>query len=481
MLAIALLTEPRRWAVFITAGAVGQTLLFLALGLVRPSAAVLLGLLTALQTVGLAAVLRKALGRSPTFGTLKEFRSYLAIVVVGGAIMASVLFVAGAWSMGYRPATFMVWRTFALSALLGYLTVTPTVMLLVQKIATGEQASVRRGLEAGFFSLLLAFASGFVFIEPASPSITWPAFVITLPPLLLGLATRFGAFGASASLLFVTLISTLGTAQGRGPFASESPAANTLWLQLFMLGTGVPLLALAVLLRERNRATAALRSSQVRLRKLNRELLLAREEEGARIARELHDDVGQRLALVSVGLSRLRRVYAEAAPASGRDILHLQEQTGSIVRSLRDLSHQLHPAALEHVGLATALEMKCDEIRQATGLGVRLFNQGETSTIPRDVALCLFRVAQEGLTNVVRHSGARGVELSLRREGNELRLRVTDDGRGFNPSTLDGAGLGLYSVAERVRGVGGRMAVDSAPGAGTTLRVVVPLGGARDA
>jgi signal transduction histidine kinase len=476
MLAVALLTDPRQWPAVITAAMAGQTLLFVTLGLVQPAAAIFLGLLAGLQTVAVASVLRAVLRRPLSLSTRQEFVSYLGVAVVGGALAASILFVAGAWGMRYRPATFLVWRTFALSALLGYLTMTPTVVLLVQKLETIRRASARRRLEAALLGLLLALAAGFVFTGAENRSASWPAFMITLPPLLLWSAMRFGALGASASLLFVTLISTLGTARGLGPFISETPGANTLSLQLFMLGTGLPLFGLAVLLGEQERAAAAVQSSQVRLRKLNRDLLVAREEEGTRIARELHDDVGQRLSLVSVGLSRLRRAYAEAAPGSGQDIMRLQEQTTSIVRSLRELSHQLHPAALEHVGLASALELTCDEVRQATGLGVHLVNHADTSAIPRDIALCLFRVVQEALNNVIRHSGARGVDLSLRREGTTLLLQITDDGRGFTPCALEaGSGLGLYSVTERVRAVGGATTVDSAPGAGTTLRVAVPL------
>jgi signal transduction histidine kinase len=239
---------------------------------------------------------------------------------------------------------------------------------------------------------------------------------------------------------------------------------------------------LAVVLNDQKRLTADLWSSQIRLTGLTRELIVAREEEATRIASELHDDVGQRLALVQIRLGRLRAACAETGPERVSDIMQLQEQASSIARSLREITHQLHPATLEHAGLSAALQLKCDEVRQATSLNVRLVNHCDTSGISREVALCLYRVAQEAFSNVIRHSGANNVELSLSREGPELRLQVTDDGRGFVPFAPDRVGgLGLHSAAERLGSVGGTLTVDSAPGAGTTLRAAVRLGKGDDA
>lgn len=483
MLAIALLTESRRWPVIMPAAAGGTTLLFLTLGLVRPAGAVLLGLLAGLHTVGLATLVRMALPRPLAFATLREFLIYLVVVVVGGAGIASILFLAGAGGLAIRPATFLVWRTFALAAVLGYLLMTPTVVLLVREARAHTALAPGRGLEAGLLSVLLALACALVFIEAsASRAATWTAFAITLPPLLLWSAMRFGALGAAASLLFVTVFSTWSTGQGWGPFTGQSPADNTLALQLLMLGTGFPLLGLAVVLGEQRRITTALRSSEARLKELNVQLVAAREDEAMRIGRELHDDVGQRLALVSIGLSRLRQAQANPASSPHPDLRQLQEQTSAIAQALREISHQLYPAALEQVGLSSALQLKCEEVQQATGLELRMANHGDTAAIPRDVALCLFRVAQEALNNVTRHSGAHHVGLWLRREPNELQLQVTDDGRGFVPGAPEHAcGLGLHSAAERVGSVGGTLTVESVPGAGTTLRVAIPVRESDDA
>ncbi len=481
MLAIALLTEPRRWPAVIGAAAAGSSLLFAALDVLPLPAAMLLGLLAGVQTVAVATMLRGALHGPLALDTLQEFLVYCGTIVLG-AFLASTLFLFGAWSTGFRPATFLFWRTFALSVLLAYLSVTPTIVLIA-----GKRDPLRRGapggrIEAGLLGLLLALACGLVFSSQINRSLTWTGFAMTLPPLLLWAAVRCGTLGASAALLLVSVISTFSASHGLGPFAEESAGENLLSLQLFILGTGVPLLGLAVVLSEQRRTQSALEDSHARLRGLNRELLTAREAEGTRIARELHDDVGQRLALVSIGLGRLRQQVGAQTDAHARlgtvaDILRLQEQASSIGRTLREISHQLHPAALEQVGLSAALRLQCEEVREATGLAVHMVNHGDTATVPADAALCVYRVAQEALTNVIRHSGANRVDLLLRRDDHRLVLEVTDDGCGVTPGPGVAAhGLGLRSAAERADAVGGALTLESSPGAGTTVRMTVPFG-----
>lgn len=480
MLAATLLAPVRlrRWV--IAAGGLGVALALLSVGAVSPLEGAVLGGLSALVTLAVSWFLGRVLGGRLTLGTLKEFVSYLGVAVVGGTLAASGLFLAAAWGLGFRPPSFEVWRTFALAALLGYLTVTPTVVLLVQEVGRFRQISWLRRIEVALLVLSLVVLSSFVFTDTTSRTLAWPAFAITFPPLLVWAAIRFQVLGAAGSLLVVTLISTLSTVLGHGPFTDSSTAANTFSLQLFILGTGLPLLTLAVVLGEQGRTLAGVESTQVRLQGFNRALLTAREEEATRIARELHDDVGQRLAVVAIGLSRLRPAVTDAAPGTVGQITRLQEQIGSVARSLRELSHELHPGALEHVGLAAALQMKCEEVRQGTGLAVEM-RSGDLPLIRQDVALCLYRVAQEALTNVVRHSGARRVELLLAVDQFQLTLEIRDDGRGFNPETPNGRGLGLHSLTERVRLVGGGLTVNSRAGRGTTLRASIPLRNSTDA
>jgi two-component system sensor histidine kinase UhpB len=478
LLAILLITEKHLWPFLLSATAAGQATLFMLLGVASPPQALLLAAEFMVIVSVTALVLNRAIGQPIGFGTFREFVVYLGVTVVAGALYASAIFMAGAWFASYRPVSFLVWRTFTLSVVLGYLMVTPTAVLLIRNIERILSDTLARRLEGLLLILLMTLASAIVFGGAARREYFWPVFAIVIPPLLFWAALRFGALGAAGSLLLVTVISTFGTARGLGPFNFESAADNTLSLQLFMLGTALPLFGLAVILGEQQRTVGVLRETHTRLRDLNRDLLNARESEAGRIARELHDDIGQRLALVSIGLSHLRKLAGPTADGSLGEISKLQEQASAISRSVRELSHELHPTALQHTGLTVALQMACEEVARVTGLDVRLTADGETADLPPDIALGLFRVTQEALNNAVRHAGATSIRVSLQRREDGVMLVIADDGKGFVPGSARGrSGLGLHSMIQRLSHVGGAVTIDSSPGGGTKVRAQVPLQG----
>ncbi|HKP29965.1 MAG TPA: MASE1 domain-containing protein [Gemmatimonadales bacterium] len=482
LLAILVLTEARLWPLVLLAAGAGQATLFMSLDLLTPAISLVMAIELTLVVATTAWALKRVVEQPVSLGTFREFVTYLGVVVLGGALLASVVFLAGAHLLHYRPATFLVWRAFGLSVLLSYLMVTPAVVLLVRNIDRLLADTPARRLEGLMLTLLMTLASGIVFGGATGREYLWPLFAVVIPPLLFWAAGRFGPLGAAGSVLLVTLISTYGTARGLGPFNFETAAKNTLTLQVFMLGTAPPLMGLAVILAEQNRTMGILRQTHERLRDLNRDLLAARETEAGRIARELHDDIGQRLALVSIGLSHLRKVVRPAETGPLGEIAKLQEQTSSISKSLRELSHQLHPTALQHTGLAVALQMACDEVSRITGLDVQLVADGDSATLPGEVALCLFRVAQEGLSNAVRHARADTIRMSLRRRNGDVMLLIDDNGVGFVPgSPHTRSGLGLHSMLQRLSLVGGILTIDSAPGTGTRIRAQVVLNGAPSA
>jgi Tfp pilus assembly protein PilF len=207
-------------------------------------------------------------------------------------------------------------------------------------------------------------------------------------------------------------------------------------------------------------------------------LIAGEEEARRRIARELHDDHCQRLAAFGFELEAVRRQVAADDPrrsgleAVGAGLAGLGED-------LRRLSHDLHPAVLERRGLSEALRDACGEVERRHGLPVRLslpHDQGRLSPLPQDIALGLYRIVQEALSNIVRHAAAREVRLTLRITVHEARLTVADDGAGFDPAAaLQAGGLGLASIEERAGLLGGRCRIASAPGAGTEIEVTVPL------
>ena len=228
------------------------------------------------------------------------------------------------------------------------------------------------------------------------------------------------------------------------------------------------------IIRERE---ASLRVSYDRVRQMAGRLIHAQEAVRAEVARDLHDDVCQRLTSVSIGVSRLRNATGSLGdPSVKADIVGLDCETRDAFESLHRLSHDLHPATLRVLGLAPALRSHCQEIAARHGVQIQFSSADGIGTIHPDVAVCCFRIAQESLRNSVSHGGATHMTVTLGREGEVLDLTVADDGRGFDVAAVrnNGGGLGLVTMEERVNLVGGHMSIVSVPGQGTTVRARSP-------
>ncbi|WP_192364436.1 sensor histidine kinase [Mesorhizobium mediterraneum] len=220
-----------------------------------------------------------------------------------------------------------------------------------------------------------------------------------------------------------------------------------------------------------------LRVSYDQVRQLAGRLIYAQEQERTRIARELHDDVGQRVASLSIGLSSLkRRVSNPDGDTARSELSGLQQQVVRLAKDLRDLSHELHPGALEHVGLLEALRGRCEEINGESGTRVDVEVADGWSEVADEVELCLYRVAQEALRNITKHAHARTARISLARENGQVVMRITDDGGGFQENGSNGLhGIGLLSMRERVRMLEGTFEMESSS-RGTVATIVIPTG-----
>ncbi len=204
-------------------------------------------------------------------------------------------------------------------------------------------------------------------------------------------------------------------------------------------------------------------------------LLQAQENESRRIARELHDDLGQGLALLTVKMDLLRQKPPEAGQFGAR-MRELLAEVKHLSSSVHDLSHRLHPSKLDQLGLVAAIGDLCRELTHNHGLKIEFTHDQMPAAISPDTAVCLYRIAQEGLRNAIKHSGAQQAEVALRGTADAISLRIIDHGRGFDPRRTQGKrGLGLVSMRERVRHLGGEIAIDSQPSGGTRLHVRVPL------
>jgi PAS domain S-box-containing protein len=205
---------------------------------------------------------------------------------------------------------------------------------------------------------------------------------------------------------------------------------------------------------------------------MTRKLIEAQEQERARIARELHDDINQRLALLAIQFDELKENPSDIH----RLVNGLQKQTIEISNDVQALSHQLHSSTLvEYLGLAAAAKSLCREVSERQKMEIN-FNSDVSTSLPIEIGLALFRVLQETLQNAAKHSGVNRVEVLLTEHSGQVHLVVSDSGKGFNiEAASQGKGLGLTSMRERVRLVNGRLTIESKPMLGTKIHVDIPL------
>lgn len=243
------------------------------------------------------------------------------------------------------------------------------------------------------------------------------------------------------------------------------------WIVLIVGVLSGQSLLIAALLRQRR----ARRSAEHAQAQLSGRLIHAHEEERRRLARELHDDLSQQLARLAIDAAVIGK-QSNGAEALKEPIGQLRNDLSGISEYVHDLSYRLHPSVLEDLGLVTALQTECDQVRQRYDLNVIESLQPTDPILTGQAALCIYRVAQEALNNAVRHAGADTAEVVFFVEKGEAKLVVKDNGAGFDPaSDVAPAGLGLSSMRERVRLLNGTLEIISAPGKGTRITATVPV------
>lgn len=217
------------------------------------------------------------------------------------------------------------------------------------------------------------------------------------------------------------------------------------------------------------------RQTEETLRDLGGRLITAQEEERSRVARELHDDLNQRMALLSVELEQLSQRMPASQSNLRSSIRNVWERAQEISSELHRVSYQLHPSKLDHLGLVAAARSLCQELAGLHEIKISFKEKGCNEPLPKDVTLCLFRIVQESLRNVIKHSGAHEAKVTLAGTAHVIHLTVSDTGRGFDVKALESkSGLGLISMRERLRSVGGVISIHSNAN-GTKIEVSVPL------
>jgi signal transduction histidine kinase len=216
------------------------------------------------------------------------------------------------------------------------------------------------------------------------------------------------------------------------------------------------------------------RKQQDELRLLAGRLMTAQDDERRRIARDLHDDLTQRLAFLAIDLGKLA---SKTAPDEVMPQLRpLQKRAAEAAEAVRQISHQLHPSILDDLGIEAALEQYCQEFEERTGIATRFHSHDVPQTVKPEIASSVYHIAQECLRNVSKHAQARQASVTLESADSHLRLQVKDDGVGMKPGRLQsGAHIGVSGMKERANLVKGELSIESQPGRGTEVSVTVPL------
>jgi two-component system sensor histidine kinase UhpB len=237
---------------------------------------------------------------------------------------------------------------------------------------------------------------------------------------------------------------------------------------------------------QRKSAEDRIRTSQAELETHRQEiqylagrLIGAQEDERARIARDLHDDVSQQIAGVSIAVSGLKQRLGEdpVSEELRQEFVELQQQTLKLAHSVRQISHDLHPTVLQHLGLVKGLTSYCGELARAHAIAVSCSAEGHLESLTPDAALCVYRIAQEALRNVLAHAGASRADVRLVQVGDRAQITIVDDGRGFDTTNRveRDKGLGLVSMSERARIIGGTVTIVSWPNQGTRVQATIPM------
>jgi len=420
-----------------------------------------------------ASLLRYLSGIPIRFNSVRRYATYLGIAVLLTP-MLSAFFGALTRHLALGHAFWPAFGQWFLGDVLSALVITPTLLLWLSREYRVLRPRLFEAIVWGIgFALCLWYAVLFSRFDQTIVAIYAPF------PFLVWAALRLGAIGASSGLSLTTLFVIFGISRQQGPF-SYLIAHHMHFLQLFLAILALPIMFVAILFEERHVVEAELRESQEELnenynhaRDLAGRLIQAQEEERRRIGRELHDGVAQEIALLNIGLDRLESMPAEQLAEAHGQLSALKRHAEEVAKSVRDVARQVHSVSLQHLGIAKALAGLCRTFSQQHHVEVKVETE-PIDELPDDLNLCLFRVAQEALSNSVTHGHAKLITVKLARDRDLLRLQIQDAGVGFDPATVV-EGLGMVSMRERLRLVGGRLTVSSSPGNGALIEAVVDL------
>jgi integral membrane sensor domain MASE1 len=398
----------------------------------------------------------------PLFESVHGVLIFLAFGVLLAPLVTSFVDAASAILIGKSGNYWMLWTTRLTSNMISVLTIVPTIVIFRARGSSWfRRANLARHFEAAVLAGAVVAVSLLVFSRVSAPGYTAALTYIPFLPLLWA-ALRFGSGGLSASMLGVALISSWNAMHGRGPFGASAMADYVLSLHILLAIFGLPLLLTAALMAER-------RSDEETLQNTRRDLIYVQEQERQRIARELRDDIVQRLALVGLSVDRFR-TEAKASALSTLDQLY--GEISRLFEDTLDLSHEVHPFIVEYLGLAKALIKLCRDTGTEEGMTIKCSVEDVPLNLPLSVCLRIFRIVKLALQNIqARQAKTAAVELKV--GGGGILFRIADGGIGMDPHA--GEGERLAYMREQILSLGGTLKIASVPNEGMAIEVSVPI------
>jgi signal transduction histidine kinase len=475
-----LIVPERRWWAYVAAAFPAHIAAELTVGMPAPQFLVAFAT-NCLVVLPNAWAVRRFVGGPPWFG---NWRAAVRYIVITAGIVPAVAALAGAFvpimGGGALADYWMFWSHWYFANALPNLTLGPAFLIWFSDIArSGGWNPSRRHIEAVALSVVLLAACLVAALPDQVENALGPTVLVLPLPLLVWAAVRFGEKGASAATLMVAVIFTWDALHGGPLFPHPNPERSLLALQLFLTGSSIPILLLGAVIDE-------LRRTERTTRELAASLMRAQDDERRRIARDLHDSTGQNIIAATLLAGRIEQALPESARAEFHQLGDMLQQS---IREIRTVSYLLHPPFLDEAGLVLAVRNYVEGFSKRSGLDVDLDLPSDLERMSPEAELALFRVVQEALTNVSRHSGSATAHIRVAQESHAGRavvvLTVEDAGSGM-PHVVGirrrrvptsggaGTGVGLASMRERLQQVGGWLDIESAIGR-TVVTATVPV------
>ncbi|RZA37306.1 MAG: hypothetical protein EOP92_00890 [Lysobacteraceae bacterium] len=472
VLLCALLVAPSRlWPACLVGGTLGVVLVLSLFGL--PAAALAtIAIGDLLMVVGAAAWLRRLRSARPP---LEDMALLWQFVGICGLLLPAL---GAGWVIAvatYTGLDFYLgnWANVALAHSLAYLLIVPTWISHVIARERGPSDGLAQK-SSWLIAPGMLVALWWVWTHLTPVPALWPLLVIAPVPILAWALIVFRTAGACYAMLAVGLLCMWVSRSGAGPFVQDTLPLTALSVQLWVVWASIALLFLSAISEQKTSARRALQATHAQLSQMTGRLILTQETERSHIARDLHDDINQSIASITLQLGQARQ--RAVAPLDG-ELAQLQSQLVGVSNDIRRVSQRLHPSVLRYTGLVPALKALCEtgRARYRTSVSCDL---PERLDLPEEHALCLYRVAQEALGNVERHAHARHATISVEVSPDRVVLCIADDGSGWDQDLVAArarGGLGVVSMEERTRLLGGTLQVRPRTHGGSMVIASLPL------